>query len=319
MSTTNNQSPFRTLRSLLLQLVCTNSVKHGLDESFTLSGSVDKNQQFLKSVPTSLTSNSYMKIKCNNNNQNACLDCLKSNNIDNTDLDNENNIDIIENIKQKNCEGLCYCNIQNIDLETNLFFNIGTSINYENINQSKIYSNVISDLKSGSIKRSATKNSPSGYLGFAALGGLIGDIVAAVAGSQESTVDTKIEADLKRIIGAVSQTYTQVINQLIITSQVFTIEGTGIRVKSVSMNSLYDITFNSVINYCNGGKCVIDDLNNITTTIIDSYRNNVSSSFLSMFKTAFETNLPLIIGAGIFCGVLFVVWLILIINKALKK
>lgn len=307
-------------KSNLSAIISKNMIQYTKD-NFSLNSSNNPLNVYT-TMPTNLISTSTLKINCGNTSQ--CSTCLKNNNIDIDDY----NIDIMNKTRDNECFSVCSCKLTNIDLENNLVFLVGTSINYTAKDRENIASNIRNDIMSVSKTESSEKESinwTNAVLASGA-GAILGGPTGALASAAISAIGTglddyfnpvynsTISENVSSTISNVSESFQNTINQLISSSQDFTIEGTGIKVKNVSLQSLQDITMKS--------SQVNSTLNNLTNSISDTIsdpKNAVSKTTISMLDYIWEQNKKLVITMAVVFILLFVIWIYLEIKTVLKK
>lgn len=308
-------------KSNLASIISKNMIQYTRD-NFSLTNS--SMPSVYTTMPTNLISTSTIKINCGNNDQ--CLRCLQNQNID---IDNYvNNIDIIDNTRNNICSSVCSCNIDNIDLDNSLVFLVGTSINYTDQDKQNISNNIRDELTNVTSSESSEKESPNwtatvmGGGAGAILGGPEGLIAGAAVGAIGTGLDyafnpvynKTISENVQNTISNVSESFQNTINQMISSAQELKLDGTGIKVKNVSLKSIQDITMKS--------SQVNSALNNLTNSISDTIsdpNNAVQKTTQNMLSYIWEQNKNLVITMGIVVGLVFIIWIYLEIKTALKK
>lgn len=276
------------------------------------------------SMPTNLISTSTIKVNCGDNYK--CSECLINQNID---ISNYNkNIDIINNSQNNECFSVCSCNLSSIDLNNNLVFLVGTSINYTQADKQNIATNVESDITTFTSSKTSSKEAPnwtSAIMGGGAgaiLGGPEGLVAGAALGALDTgfnylfnpKYDTNITSNATSTINSVSESFQNTINQMISSAQELTIEGSGIKIKNVSLKSIQDITMKS--------EQINSALNDFTNSISNTLSNPnliTQKTTLNMLTYIWDQNKNLVIGMGIVVLCSLLIWIYLEIKNALHK
>lgn len=262
------------------------------------SGGTDSD--FTSGMPNSLLSMSFINADCGNpNNNEQCLECLKTHGgYTEADLTGDNynkNLSKINSLRNNECFGNCSCSITNVNFTNNLIYSIGYNINSDHIDTNKIYENVKNQMESQSSDTKTTKS--KNWL--PALLGVPGTIFAAAGGSEKITTD--ISQQIQKVINNISITYSQTINQLLLSSQVLQIKGTGIKVKNISFKNLQNAVLTALESNCQGGSnCVINELNDITNKLIVQLTDGINKNISGMFDFVYQQNAPLIRGTVAF-------------------
>jgi hypothetical protein len=298
--------------------IITNSISDELkktsDEELLYGINEQTSQNIYKrSMPSTLVNMSLVKINCGNGNK-ECIKCLTSYGLTFSDLIGKNylkNIDIIEDLRNNKCFGACSCIIENVNLTNSLTYSIGYDINGSNIDENAVYNKVRDEISSGSssTSTSSSKNWLPSLLGVP--GVIFSDVTP--------TISTDVESSLKKIISSISITYKQTITQLISTSQVFEIQGTGVKVKNVSITNLQDAVLTAIESNCEKSKCAIKDINSVTNSLIETLTDNINKGFTSSFEYVYDQNKNLIWGTLIFIAVIMLLYFYLLFKGALKK
>lgn len=318
--------------------------QRNLSTDFTFANTINANNiSYDLSRPKNLASTSNININCtdNNNNCKLCLENIAGISIEklNNYIDNKNEI---EQAKVDKCSGICTCEISNIDINTNLLFTVGTNINFTDEINTTISKKIVSDITTGGtdINKTTTYNNNwwalagVGIAGAAFTGGA--SIAAALAagtagatgaiGYEATSKDyVDIEKNVKNVVQRMSSLYTNSINQLITSSQVLQIEGTGVKVHNVSIQSIQNILMKAAQINCSSDNnidpenCISNSLTDLTNSIMKRMVNEMQSTQESLLKSVWNANKKIIYISVGFFGVLFILYIYLIIKKALSK
>lgn len=295
------------------------------------------------SMPTSLLNVSLVNVNCGNNNG-ECLSCLLKNGVAEDEIS-----DRMNKVRKENCFGVCSCSIENVDMNNTLLFSSNHVVNdvtdsfVERVKKT-MHSQILdasSQMTSTSTKRwgwagaifggaalgalGALTVATGGAAGAALAGGVAGAEVggaAAVLGDLfgKDTTNT-LNSHFEKLITDVSWNYQQSINQLLVTTQVMKIKGTGIKVRNISIQNLQNAVLTAIETNCanNYDSCAISSLNTITSRVLSGKNglvNNINTTFEGSFKYAFKKNKSLIWGTAIFIIMTGLIYVFLLFKRA---
>jgi hypothetical protein len=274
------------------------------------------NGQVFLGIPNNLVSSTTLFANCGNDSTpKECTKCLNTFDITDDMLQGDKyteNIDVINKLRKNECFGVCSCNVTSVSLSTNLIFSTGVNINSTDLNNQDLMDQVKSSLTSVNKSESSSKS----YNWLYSLLGAGGAIYSAT----NPTNYNDIEDTVKKIVTNMTMLYSNTINQLITSSQEVVIQGTGIRINNISMESIQNITMTASQQDCGpDGKCMVSNINDLTNQLMQSMTDAISQTFTGMFSYAFQQNKTLIIAASVFItGTLFL-WVFLLFKKAALK
>lgn len=304
----------KNLYSLISSTVI-NYIKDTKSMNNKLLKSSPDGQVFL-GIPNNLVSSTTLFANCGNESDpKECTKCLNTFGISDDMLQGDKyteNIDTINKYRKNECFGVCSCNITNVSLSTNLIFSTGVNINSTDLNNQDLMDQVKTALTTVNKSESSSKS----YNWLYSLLGAGGAIYAAT----NPTNYKDIEETVKKVVTNMTMLYSNTINQLITSSQEVVIQGTGVLVHNISMESVQNITMTASQQDCGtGGDCMISNLNNLTNQLMSSLTDAISQTFTGMFTYAFEQNKTLIIAASIFIAGTLFLWVFLLFKKAGTK
>jgi len=167
-----------------------------------------------------------------------------------------------------------------------------------------------------------------GAAGAALAGGIagaeVGGVAAVFGGLFDDNYSNELNSHFEKMITDVSWNYQQSINQLLVTTQIMQIKGTGIKVKNVSIQNLQNAVLTAIETNCtnNVDDCAVSALNTITSHVLsgkDGLVNNINTTFEGTFKYAFKQNKSLIWGTAIFIIMTGLIYVFLLFKRAAKQ
>jgi hypothetical protein len=284
--------------------IITNSIAEDLktkSDSNLMLNLNESNKKYNKSTPSTLINLSLIKINCGNGNK-ECFNCLTSYGLNNSDLEESNylkNLKVIDELRSNKCFGVCSCILENLNLSNVLSYSIGYDINDSNIDTDSIFKKIKDKIVNGS--SNINLFGPGSY----------SDV--------SSTAVTDQESSLKKIINSISLTYKETIKQILSTSQIFEIAGTGLKIKNVSITNLQDAVLTALESNCGKNDCPVKNINDITNSFISTLTSNINTGFKSSFALAYEQNKYLIWGSILFLIVILLLYFYLLIKRSLVK
>ena len=309
--------------------IISNSVLKNILEKNTLNSKLLKekninnlqdgdNTSIFFGMPNNLSLNTTISVTCGDSIK--CKNCLDNNQYK-TPED-------IKKLQETDCFGLCSCNISNVNLLSNLLFSTGINVNLDNTTTNNIYSDIKDTMSNLSLSETTTTQTNwlttilvgtgIGILGGGLAGGFLGGIITK---DMTDKLFNSVDSNFTSVIKSISILYNQSINQLIVSSQILELQGSGIKVHNISLQTLQDINMAAIQNSCSvPNSCIINQIDTITNAFMASLiSNEVNSSFVNLFTNAFQQNKKLIIYTVVFILSFILLYIYFIIKKALSK